>query len=133
MLLETFSFLFEGILLVVCQKLIFETMTLKNNQYLQNNYLTGRNFLIFSNFVKLGNFQGNFSLKVRFWKLMAAKKVFKIHLPKFTSTLDIWIQNLWNAFSISKVQKRAIKQKLNEKKVPSKYSEIPIMNVWFAF
>ena len=40
--------------------------------------------------------------------------------------------NLWSAFSIWKL-KNGDPTKIKWKKVPSKFSKIPIINVWFAF
>ena len=40
--------------------------------------------------------------------------------------------NLWRAFSILKKQKKGNPTKIKWKKVPSKFSEISVMNAWFV-
>ena len=40
--------------------------------------------------------------------------------------------NLWRAFSILKKQKKGNPKKIKWKKVPSKFSEISVMNAWFV-
>ena len=61
-LLEAFFFLFEAISFVICQKLIFENNTFKNNQFSCNNYHGDRSSVKWSDPGHFLESQGKFFL-----------------------------------------------------------------------
>ena len=61
-LLEAFFFLFEAISFVICQKLIFENNTFKNNQFSYNNYHGDRSSVKWSDPGHFLESQGKFFL-----------------------------------------------------------------------